>query len=209
MRKAASLDNFLLRVKDIPAVLTQLDAWNKDSSHALHGRLDMKKIGMSGHSFGAATTQGVSGQKYPLTGTSYTDKRISAAISFSPSSPRKSIEPSEAFGSVKIPWMLMTGTKDTAPIGDQTVESRLAVFPALPPGDKYELVLDNAEHSVFTERPLPGEKEKRNPNHRRVILALSTAFWDTYLRDDPQARAWLSGDAPRQVMEAADKWQKK
>lgn len=209
MRKAADLSNFLLRVNDIPAVLTQLEAWNKDPVHLLHGRLDMKKVGMSGHSFGAATTQGVSGQRYPLTGTSLTDKRISAAISFSPSSPRKAIEPKQAFADVKIPWMLMTGTKDTAPIGDQTVESRLAVFPALPPGGKYELVLDNAEHSVFTERPLPGEKEKRNPNHRRVILALSTAFWDTYLRDDPQAKAWLDGDGPKSVLEAGDKWQKK
>ena len=209
MRKAAGVDNFLLRVKDIPAVITQLEKWNKDPEHPLSGRLDLKKIGMSGHSFGAATTQGVSGQKYPLTGGAFTDKRISAAISFSPSSPRKSMQPSEAFGSVKIPWMLMTGTKDTAPIGEQTVESRLAVFPALPPGDKYEIVLDNAEHSVFTERPLPGEKERRNPNHRKVILALSTAFWDAYVRDDPQAKAWLQGDGPQHVMEPGDRWQKK
>jgi predicted dienelactone hydrolase len=209
MRKAAGLSNFMLRVKDIPAVLSHLDQWNRDPKHELYGRLDMKMIGMSGHSFGAATTQGVSGQKYPITGTSLTDKRISAAISFSPSSPRKAIEPKEAFGSVKIPWMLMTGTKDTAPIGDQTVESRLAVFPALPPGNKYELVLDNAEHSVFTERPLPGEKERRNPNHRRVILALSTAFWDAYLRDDLQAKEWLDGDGPKSVLEQGDMWQKK
>ncbi len=103
----------------------------------------------------------------------------------------------------------MTGTKDVAPIGDQTVESRLAVFSALPPGGKYELVLDKAEHSVFTERPLPGDKEKRNPNHRRAILALSTAFWDTYLRDDPAARAWLDGDGPKSILEPGDKFQKK
>src|SRR6476646_2178950 len=209
MRKAAGLDNFMLRVKDIPVVLNQLDSWNQNSNHALAGRLDMKKIGMSGHSFGAVTTQAVSGQTFPLGGTSLTDKRIQAAIAFSPSSPRKGVEPKQAFGSVKIPWMLMTGTKDVAPIGDQDVKSRLAVFPALPPGGKYELVLENAEHSVFTERPLPGEKEKRNPNHHRVILALSTAFWDTYLRDDPLAKAWLDGDGPKSVLEHGDKWQKK
>jgi hypothetical protein len=105
--------------------------------------------------------------------------------------------------------MLMTGTKDVAPIGDQDVKSRLAVFSALPPGGKYELVLENAEHSVFTERPLPGDKEKRNPKHHRAILALSTAFWDTYLRDDIQAKAWLDGDGPKSVLEHGDKWQKK
>jgi predicted dienelactone hydrolase len=209
MRKAAGLDNFLLRVKDVPAVLDQFERWNQNANHALAGRLDMNKIGMSGHSFGAVTTQAVSGQTFPLSGTSLTDKRIKAAIAFSPSSPRKGIDPKQAFGAVKIPWMLMTGTKDVAPIGDQDVKSRLSVFPALPPGGKYELVLENAEHSVFTERPLPGDKEKRNPNHHRVILALSTAFWDTYLRNDAQAKAWLDGDGPQTMLEHSDKWQKK
>ena len=89
-----------------------------------------------------------------------------------------------AFGSVKIPWMLMTGTKDTSPIGGQTVETRLAVFPALAAGDKYELVLNNAEHSVFTDRALPGDREPRDPNHHRVILALSTAFWDAFVKQN-------------------------
>jgi hypothetical protein len=119
------------------------------------------------------------------------------------------MDPKQAFGAVKIPWMLMTGSKDIAPIGDHDVKSRLLVFFSLPPGGKYELVLHNAEHSVFTERPLPGDKEKRNPNHRRVILALSTAFWDTYLRDDAQAKAWLDGDGPQSLLEQDDRWQKK
>jgi hypothetical protein len=47
----------------------------------------------------------------------------------------------------------------------------------------------------------------RNPNHHRVILALSTAFWDAYLRGDAQALAWLNGSGPRSVLEAADLWQ--
>ena len=64
------------------------------------------------------------------------------------------------------------------PVGDIDVPSRLAVYPVLPPGGKYELVLDGAEHSAFTDRPLPGDRETRNPNHHRVILALNTAFWD-------------------------------
>src|SRR6185436_16451284 len=66
MRKAAGLENFMLRVKDIPVVLDQLDRWNQDANHALAGRLEMNKVGMSGHSFGGVTTQAVSGQTYPL-----------------------------------------------------------------------------------------------------------------------------------------------
>jgi len=206
MNQAASLDNFLLRVQDVPAVLNQLKIWNSTTNHALAGRMNLNKIGMSGHSFGAVTTEAVSGENLAITGQQFTDPRIRAAIAFSPSIP-KAGSVDKAFGSVKIPWLLMTGTKDVAPIGDTGVASRLAVYPALQGAPKYEVVLYNAEHSVFTDRPLPGDHEPRNPNHHRVILALSTAFWDAYLRDDADALAWLSSNRPRTLMEADDRWQ--
>jgi len=206
MKQAASLENFILRVQDVPAVLNKLELWNADTSHLLAGRMNLKKIGLSGHSFGAVTTEAVSGESFPIGGQQFTDPRITAAIAFSPSSPKHG-SPTQAFGSVKIPWMLMTGTKDAAPVGDQDVSSRLKVYPALSGGPKYELVLSNAEHSAFTDRALPGDREPRNPNHHRVILALSTAFWDAYLRDDPAALAWLNSQQPRSVMETGDQWQ--
>jgi predicted dienelactone hydrolase len=206
MSQAASLKNFLLRVYDVPAVLNQLEIWNKDKTNGLAGRLDLKKIGMSGHSFGALTTAAVSGETLPVDGQKFTDPRIQAAVVFSPSTPRD-ISAGKAFGAVKIPWLLMTGTKDVSPIGNVDVKSRLAVYPALHGAPKYEVVLNNAEHSVFTDRPLPGDREPRNPNHHRVILALSTAFWDAYLRGDAGALAWLNGPGPRSVMEPDDHWQ--
>jgi predicted dienelactone hydrolase len=206
MNRAASLDNFLLRVADVPAVLNQLEAWNTETNSPLAGRMNLKKVGMSGHSFGAVTTEAVSGESLPMSGQRFTDARVTAAIAFSPSSP-KTGSAAKAFGAVKIPWMLMTGTKDVAPIGQETVKSRLAVYPNLKLAPKYEVVLNNAEHSVFTDRALPGDREPRNPNHHRVILALSTAFWDAYLKDDTAALAWLNSESPRAVMEAEDQWQ--
>ncbi len=208
LRQAASLENFLLRVKDVPAVLDQLERWNATPGHPLAGRLDPKRIGMAGHSFGAVTTQAVSGQVALGGALSWTDPRIRAAILLSPSSPRRG-EPGQAFGQVKIPWMLMTGTKDVAPVGDVSLESRLAVFPALPPGGKYELVLAEAEHSAFSDRALPGDSAPRNPNYHRAIQALSTAFWDAWLREDAAAKAWLDGGGPPSVLDKKDRWQKK
>ncbi len=213
LRQATSLQNFLLRVKDIPAVLDQLERWNRSPGNrfpedVLAGRLDLTRVGMSGHSFGAVTTQALSGQTIAGGRAPFTDPRIKAAVIMSPSSPRRGT-PQEAFGQVKIPWLLMTGTKDIAPIGDTDVKSRLAVFAALPPGHKYELVLNQAEHSAFTDRPLPGDSEARNPNHHRAILAISTALWDACLKHDPAAQAWLDGAGPRSVLEKEDRWQKK
>jgi predicted dienelactone hydrolase len=206
-REAAGAENFLLRVKDVPALLDQLAVWNEADDHPLRGRLDLSRIGMSGHSFGAVTTQAVSGQTNAL-GTSYTDRRIKAAVMMSPSPPRRG-DPKRAFGDVKIPWLLLTGTKDGSPLGNIEVQDRFVVFPALAPGDKYELVLHNAEHSAFSDRRLAGDVEQRNPNHHRAILAVTTAFWDAHLRDDPQAKSWLVGEAMKRVLEANDRWQRK
>lgn len=205
MDEAASGKNFLLRVRDVPAVLDQLATWKTTKDHPLHDRMDLQHVGMSGHSFGAVTTQAVSGQRFAGR-TWFTDSRIKAAIVFSPSSPRRG-DPKAAFSAVKIPWMLMTGTNDTAPIGNADVASRLKVYPNLPPGDRYELVLDGAEHSVFTDRRLPGDRLARNPNHHRVILALSTAFWDAYLRQDKRALKWLHGNGPKSILQTKDRWQ--
>ena len=207
LKQAAGLKEFLLRVQDVPVVLDQLEVWNKDSAHLFAGRFDLTRVGMSGHSFGAVTTQAVSGQKPPL-GKGFTDDRIQAAVIMSPSGPANG-NTKQAFGSVKIPWMLLTGTKDSNPISGADAKTRLIVFPELPPGSKYQLVLDNAEHSAFTERALPGETERRNPNHHRAILAVTTAFWDAHLRNDEEARIWLDGDAVKSVLEKGDQWQTK
>lgn len=209
LRGAADGENLLLRYADVTVVLDQLQRWNDDPQHPLSKRCDLDRIGMSGHSFGAVTTQGVAGQQF-FGAARYTDKRIKAAVIFSPSAPRVG-RTDDAFGAVSLPWLLMTGTNDTAPIGNITVENRLSVFPALPAdGQKYELVLNEAEHSVFTDRPLPGERANRNPNHHRAIKALSTAFWDTYLKGDAAAKQFLHDEqAVRAVLEADDKWQRK
>src|SRR5262249_62156102 len=103
----------------------------------------------------------VSGQSYPAIGSSFTDSRIKAALVLSPSKPAAG-DVNKAFGSVSIPWLLMTGTKDIAniggsPIGVADMEGRYAVYPALLAGSQYELVLEGAEHYVFTVRPLPGD----------------------------------------------------
>lgn len=207
MKEAANGKNLIDRIKDIHCVIDALQKFNADDETEFKGRMDLSEIGMSGHSFGALTTQCVSGQMFRVDGKPAVDIRIKAATMFSPGAPP--IGGAVVFDNVKIPWLLMTGTKDVSIIGNATVESRLAVFPALPPGDKYELVLNNAEHSAFTDRALPGDREERNPNHHRAILAISTAYWDTYLKHDPSARRWLNQEGPSTVLESKDHWQKK
>jgi predicted dienelactone hydrolase len=208
IKRAGSVINLLLRTKDIPATIDQLQRWNDQAGHPLRGRLDMQRVGISGHAFGALTAQTIGGQLWGKHKKSFANPRIKAAVLISPSSFRHG-QTASAFSQVEIPWLIVTGTKDTLAWEKGDPQARLAVFPALPPGDKYELVLDGAEHSAFSDHPLPDGAAPRNPNHHRAIVALSTAFWDAYLRDDPAAKAWLAGNGPRSVLEERDRWQSK
>ena len=114
----------MARVKDVPVLLDQLERWDRTDGHPLAGRLDLARVGMSGHSFDALTTQAVSGEAF-VGRYATTNPRITAAIVFSPGSPRRG-DTGQAFRKVAIPWLLMTGTRDVAPIGNADVASRLA-----------------------------------------------------------------------------------
>lgn len=200
--------SFMQRMEAVPAVLDALEHWNGDESSPLFQRLRLDAIGMSGHSYGAITTQAVTGQRY-FGKPRFQDKRIDAALALSPSAPsRGSVE--KAFAGITLPWMLMTGTRDVVKVGSSSLDDRLAVFPALPAdGRKFELVLDGAEHYAFNDSDDAFPGRVRNPNHHRAIRALSTAFWDAYLRADADAVSWLMGPKAESVLEPADRWQHK
>ena len=136
------------------------------------------------------------------------DSHIDAAVLFSPSSPRLG-SAEAAFGSIDISCLFLTGTRDVVPIGQQTVESRLAVFPALQPGGTYQLVLHAATHSAFTDGVAVGGNDPRNPDHHIAIKAITTAFWDSHLQDNAQARGWLTTNKVRTVLEEKNDWKTK
>lgn len=208
MDQAASANNSRLRYQDVPMVLDQLERWNADAGSLLFGRLDLDRIGMSGHSFGAKTTQGLIGQRLGMFGARYHDPRIDAAVILSPSAPKRQVD--QSFAVIDMPVLLLTGTKDVAAVGNATVEDRLAVFSALPAGDKYELVFDGGTHSFL--KPLTARSRlqgQTNASHAQNSVAFSTAFWEAYLMNQPDAKAWLGSDAARASLDDQDRWQMK
>ncbi len=205
MKKAASFENLKRRGEDVPVVIDQLTAWNADKQNPLCGRLDLSHIGMSGHSFGGTTTQAVAGQTIGGGRISFLEPRIRAAVIMSPSIPVLG-DPATAFAAIKIPCLLMTGTLDTSPIGNSTAEDRLKVFPALSHAPAWQIVFDQATHMSFGDRDFQGKPETENRYHQ-AILALTTAFWDTHLKSDPDARVWLSGETAKSVLGARDQWE--
>lgn len=100
-----------------------------------------------------------------------------------------------------IPIMSMTGSKDDGAdyFGDQSVERRRDAFRFSPKGDKYLLFLEGANHGSFGGRPGgPGEEKLSAEKVQTVttcVKAASLAFWDAYLKDSGQARAYLQANA--------------
>ncbi len=143
-----------------------------------------------------------------LLSTTKNDKRIRAAVLMSPSIP--SFQSAEsAFGSVTTPCLLSTGTRDNLPFfSNQLIESRRAIFPALPSGNANELVLNNATHSAFSNRSLR-KNHPPNSKHHRAIEAITTAFWDAYLQGNEDAQKWLREGGTKDALELQDTRQTK
>jgi predicted dienelactone hydrolase len=207
LKDAASGANLVLRARDVSAVLDTLELWNDDEKHDLHKRFDLHRIGMSGHSFGAVTTQAVAGQKLAGGRVSLEDSRIKAAVMMSPSAPMIG-DPAEAFAAIRIPCLLMTGTLDNSPIGNTRPEDRLNVFPHLVRAPAWQIVFDKGTHMSFSDRDLLGRASGAS-RYATATLALTTAFWDACLREDKAAAIWLNGPDARTVLLGADQWQKK
>lgn len=210
LTQAANGATFQDRMKDVPATLDQLEEWNQQADHPLHQRLDLEKVGLAGHSYGAVTAQALGGQNFGPLGPLYRDPRIDAVIALSPSPPKRG-SAAAAFADFDLPAMLMTGTKDGDSLGRTTPELRRQVYPAMPAGGKYHLVLQDAEHAAFSDhRTATGtESPAHNPNHHPVILALSSAFWDAHLLGKQDAKSWLTSPQVKKLLEKGDLWETK
>ena len=194
--KAAAMnpENAVNRPRDVSFAIDQAEQIQAGDS-PLAGRLDMQRIGLAGHSFGAHTVLAVAGQL--LAGgdgreISLHDARVKAAIAMSPQAPRRIELADRLYAPVKIPCFHMTGTHDESPLGLTDVAGRRVAFDHIRGGDQYLLIFAGGDHMVFADRRGQRHAERDAVLHR-LIQAASTAFWDAYLKGDAEAKAWLGG----------------
>ena len=184
----------LNRFRDIPFLLDCFEN-GVDIDHDVLNMTDLDVIGMSGHSFGAITTQIMAGQKLGKGRRRYSlqDERITAAIAYSPSPTYNHSEPhDEIYGGISIPAMYMTGTDDESPISGKDYTYRLPIYRYASGDDQHLVVLNDADHMVFA-----GSRGKLGANplrevHEEIIQVAALSFWDAYLKRDQAACEWLS-----------------
>lgn len=174
--------------QDIPFALDQL------ASLPMASIMDLSVIGMSGHSFGANTTQVMAGQRFGLPGElqSLKEPRFRAGILYSPvpsfntESPRE-----EIYGDISLPLFHMTGTDDTSPIEGFGYERRLEVSQHSVGPEQALMILNGGDHMVYNgSRGQLGDNPKRK-DHEDIIKVAALAWWDAYLKNDDSARSWL------------------
>ncbi len=186
-RAAADPRNAIDRPLDVKFALDQVTKLDDDGP--LRHRLDLRHIGLAGHSFGGYTTLAVAGMA--LNGRQpFRDPRVTAAIAESAPANAAQVE-KKTYDAIAIPLLHMTGTKDDSPIGDTKAADRRLPFDHITAADQYLLIFTGGDHMVFSGRGrlTPAPTDAR---FHALILQATTAFWDAYLKGDAAAKSWLT-----------------
>ena len=209
MRSGIGVGAALARVGDVKFVLDEIERRAR-AGDAVAVRIDRARIGMSGHSFGAWTTLAVSGERFPVAATSLREPRLRAAIAFSPSAYGPAAGWPARFGSIALPFLSITGTRDGNVLQrGVTPENRTRPFRYMPPPDKYLLVLDGADHMAFNGGDGTFAWGAPSPATARYVKIATLAFWKAYLQDDMAAKRFLADGGMRAVLGDDGTWEAK
>jgi predicted dienelactone hydrolase len=198
MRQAAIRpENAVNRVRDVSFVLDEMAVLAR-ARGPFEGRVDLGRVGLAGHSFGANTTLVAAGQVFILPGgqtVGLAEPRIKAAIPMSAPVPRRQEDLDRVFGGVAIPCLHMTGTLDDSPIGETQAAERREPFDHIPGSEQYLVVFNGGDHMVFSGRLAndAAAQGQKDALFQDLIRQATTAFWDAYLLGDGRAKSWLSG----------------
>ncbi len=210
LREIASPQQWLQRLRDVVFVLDEV-ARRQASGAAAWSQVRPRRVGMSGHSFGAHTTLGMAGQAFPGYG-GLQEPRLAAFIALSPTAPARLAE--QGFPAITRPTLCITGSRDDDVLGNgATPERRLAAFQALPSGNKALLLLQDADHMSFAGQTGPAFEFRARAaisrdlqaRHHALVARVSTDWWLATQSDDMQARARLAQPVG---LAAGDVWQR-
>ncbi|MCB9995122.1 MAG: hypothetical protein H6869_01640 [Rhodospirillales bacterium] len=194
-------ENAKNRYLDLPFVIDALTALNQMDG-PLKGALDLNRIGMAGHSYGARSVMMAGGEKQiRKDNPAYKDPRIKAAIALSPNLPQHYIskKPDEAaldalYTGINIPLFHITGTEDDYPFSQNFDPlTRTLPYHHINAENQYLLVLDGADHMTFGGR----KTRKSDASYQRTVADGALLFFDAYLKGDPSALQRLREDYPR------------
>jgi predicted dienelactone hydrolase len=195
-------DQWINRLTDIKLLLAGLGDLPKQAPE-LAGKLDTAHLGLGGHSFGAWTAEVIGGATLELAGhtgpQSFADPRIKALVAMSATAPGQMGLTMNSYTHLNLPMLTMDGTRDPSLSGLGPEAKKLA-FDLSPAGDKYHIRIEGASHFTFNDFPEPAGGVLSPDLQRHDVMqswadTAALAFWDTYLKNKPEAKAYLQSDA--------------
>jgi predicted dienelactone hydrolase len=190
------------RARDVSFAIDTLERLRPESIPS-RNLLDLGRLGVAGHAFGAQTALLIAGQTLPGTtgpDSRLADRRVKAAIAMSSPVPLGGGPLEDVYGSIHIPCLHMTGTADDSPIGATRARHRRLPFDYTRGADKYLITFSGADHMTFPGHKLQRLRGQGDSGYHRLICTSSTAFWQAYLKGDARALAWLADGGLQSVL---------
>ncbi|MFW5697627.1 MAG: alpha/beta hydrolase family protein, partial [Fimbriimonadaceae bacterium] len=184
--------NWSERPGEVSLILDEVESWSTVLEDGV--KVDMERIGVSGHSFGAHTAQLVAGTRTKEQGQykSYRDERVDATILISGQGTGDLLDEG-SWDSLKIPTMVVTGSLDFGR-NLQSIDWRIEPFERAASQEKYLLFIEGADHGFGGLTGEDGPMGVENPKHLEWVLESTLAFWKATLHDDAEAREFLLSD---------------
>lgn len=195
-QSAEFVKHFRSRPEDVTAMIDKIAEIERQEP-ALKGRMDLTRLGMAGHSFGAHTTMLIAGTELGgLRRMSFADKRFKCALMLSPQGIGGGLT-KESWKPVTMPMMVISGTEDKSMMDrDVTPESRQDPYKYSSSKDKFLVWIEGANHGLGG---ISGVRSQRinapNSDHLKWVQTASLAFFDGYLADKGEGRSYLASNS--------------
>ncbi len=206
-RAAREPQNLLNRPQDVSFVIDRLQELNRGGP--LSGRLDLGRLAVAGHSFGALTSLLIAGQVLsgPRGTLSLADPRPRAFIALSPPVLRQEGGHGRSYANIALPGLHMSGSRDETRLGVTAADERRIPYDRIRLADQYLMFFDGADHRSFLGHPAGPDRPQRDPRFQQLIKMSTSAFLDAYLKNDPEAKAWLRGPGVKKALAKDGVWE--
>lgn len=211
-------DEVNARPADIRFAIDQAQEWNRGDA-TLKGRLELAKLGMLGHSFGAYTTMVVGGMRPALDwirpivgsgkglGPDLRDGRVRCGVALSPQGANEPFFHEASFASLRMPLMGISGTLDRQQ-NELPAETRYQAFGYWPVAQGLHrfVWIANARHLDFADSSGSGRSALPSPTRADVqplVKAATLMYFDACLRDDRSALAALNEEGLRPYLKGS------
>ena len=140
---------------------------------------------------------------------SFEDKRVTAVVLLSGQGPGEMLT-EKSWAHFARPMLVMTGSRDGPTRTGHPAEWRKKPYELSPLGDKYLVWVDGLDHGYGGITGVSfNPRNKPNADHVAWTKIVTLAFWDAYLKQSQEARAYLeSGELDafsRQILKITHK----